>query len=51
LSVLLLGLWLGAGAALAALAGAPALGVFLFGYALPAAAWVLLPWPVPASDR
>ena len=40
-------LWLGAVVAVAALAEAPALGVFLLGYALPALRWVLLPRPAP----
>ena len=49
--VLVFGLWLGPVVAVAALIGAPALGVFLLGYALPAVVWVLLSRPVPAPDR
>jgi hypothetical protein len=45
--VVVLSLWLGPVVAVAALLVAPALGVFLLGYALPAAVWVLLPRPAP----
>jgi hypothetical protein len=48
---LVLGVYLGGLAALAALVGAPPLVVFLVGYAVPAGLWLLLTRPPPEPGR